>query len=57
MSKLSLLDKLSLFFDVAKESAWSILILIILIILVYIYSDTNKKTIKSKGINWLFKQV
>lgn len=53
MSKLSLLDKLSLFFDVAKESAWSILILIILIILVYIYSDTNKKTIKRNKIIYI----
>ena len=53
MSKLSLLDKLSLFFDVAKESAWSILILMILIVLVYIYSDTNRKTIKRNKIIYI----
>lgn len=46
MSKLSLLDKLALFFDVAKDSIWTILILIILLGLAYVFLETNKKTIK-----------
>lgn len=46
MSKLSFIDKLSLFFEVAKSSIWTILILLILLVLVYMFSSTNKKTIK-----------
>ena len=53
MSKLSLLDKLSLFIDVAKDSIWSVLILIILIVLVYIFSGTNKKTMKRNKIIYI----
>lgn len=53
MSKLSLLDKLSLFIDVAKDSLWSVLILIILIVLVYIFSKTDKKTMKRNKIIYI----
>lgn len=53
MSKLSLLDKLSLFFEVAGDSAWSILILIILLVLVYVFSQTTKKTIKRNKIIYI----
>lgn len=44
--KLSFIDKLGLFLEVAKDSYWSIIILIILLIIGYIFSSTNKKTIK-----------
>ena len=53
MSKLSLLDKLSLFFDVAKDSIWSVLILLVLLVLLYVFSDTNKKTIKRNKIIYI----
>ena len=53
MSKLSLLDKLSLFIDVAKDSLWSILILLILIVLVYLFSKTDKKTMKRNKIIYI----
>ena len=53
MSKLSLLDKLSLFIDVAKDSLWSVLILLILIGLVYLFSKTNKKTMKRNKIIYI----
>ncbi|MBR5370020.1 MAG: MnhB domain-containing protein [Bacilli bacterium] len=53
MSKLSLLDKLSLFIDVAKDSVWSVLILLFLIVLVYIFSGTNKKTMKRNKIIYI----
>lgn len=53
MSKLSLLEKLSLFFEVAKDSVWSILILIVLLVLIYIFMGTNKKTIKRNKIIYI----
>ena len=53
MSKLSLLDKLSLFLDVAKDSLWSVLILLMLIVLVYIFSNTTKKTMKRNKIIYI----
>ena len=53
MSKLSLLDKLSLFIDVAKDSLWSVLILLILIVLVYLFSKTDKKTMKRNKIIYI----
>lgn len=53
MSKLSLLDKLSLFIDVAKDSLWSILILIILIVLVYVFSKTDVKTMKRNKLIYI----
>ena len=53
MSKLSLLDKLSLFIDVAKDSLWSVLILLILIGLVYLFSKTDKKTMKINKIIYI----
>ena len=53
MSKLSLLDKLSLFIDVAKDSLWSILILIILIALVYLFSKTDVKTMKRNKLIYI----
>ena len=53
MSKLSLLDKLSLFIDVAKDSLWSVLILIILIVLVYLFSKTDKKTMKRNKLIYI----
>jgi hypothetical protein len=53
MSKLSLLDKLSLFIDVAKDSIWSILILLILLVLLYLFSNTTKKTIKRNKIIYI----
>ena len=53
MSKLSLLDKLSLFIDVAKDSLWSVLILLILIGLVYLFSKTDKKTMKRNKIIYI----
>ncbi len=53
MSKLSLLDKLSLFFEVAKDSVWSVLILLILLVLLYVFSNTNKKTIKRNKIIYI----
>lgn len=46
MSKLSLLDKLSLFFEVAGDSVWSIIILLILLVMLYLFTNTTKKTIK-----------
>ena len=46
MSKLSFIDKLGLFFEVAKDSYWSIIVLIILLVIGYIFSNTNRKTIK-----------
>ena len=53
MSKLSLLDKLSLFIYVAKDSLWSVLILLILIGLVYLFSKTDKKTMKRNKIIYI----
>lgn len=53
MSKLSLLDKLSLFIDVAKDSLWSVLILLILIVIVYLFSKTDKKTMKRNKIIYI----
>lgn len=53
MSKLSLLDKLSLFIDVAKDSLWSVLILLILMGLVYLFSQTDKKTMKRNKIIYI----
>ena len=53
MSKLSFLDKLSLFFEVAKDSVWSILILIILLVLAYIFLGTNKKTMKRNKLIYI----
>lgn len=53
MSKLSLLDKLSLFINVAKDSLWSILILVILIGLVYLFSKTDKKTMKRNKLIYI----
>ena len=53
MSKLSLLEKLGLFFEVAKDSVWSILILIVLLVLIYIFMGTNKKTIKRNKIIYI----
>ena len=53
MSKLSLLDKLSLFIDVAKDSLWSVLILVILIGLVLLFSKTTKKTMKRNKIIYI----
>ena len=53
MSKLSLLDKLSLFIDAAKDSLWSVLILLILIVLVYLFSKTDKKTMKRNKIIYI----
>ena len=51
--KLSLLDKLGLFFNVASESYWSILVLIILLIVGYIFSSTNKKNSKRNKIIYI----
>lgn len=53
MSKLSLLEKLGLFFEVAKDSVWTILILIVLLALIYIFMGTNKKTIKRNKIIYI----
>ena len=53
MSKLSLLDKLSLFIDVAKDSLWSVLILLILIVLVYLFSKTTNKTMKRNKLIYI----
>ena len=53
MSKLSFIDKLSLFFDVAKDSIWTVLILLILLALVYVFSKTTKKTIKRNKIIYI----
>ena len=53
MSKLSLLEKLGLFFEVAKDSVWTILILMVLLALIYIFMGTNKKTIKRNKIIYI----
>ena len=53
MSKLSLLDKLSLFIDVAKDSLWSVLILLVLLVIVYLFSKTDKKTMKRNKIIYI----
>lgn len=46
MSKLSLIDKLGLFFEVATKSYWSILILIVILIIGFIFTSTNRNNIK-----------
>ena len=46
MSKLSLIDKLKLFIEVATKSYWSLIILIIILLIGYIFTSTNKNNIK-----------
>lgn len=57
MSKLSLLDKLGLFFNVASNSYWSILILIVLLGIGFVFSSTNKKNIKRNKIIYIIFTV
>ncbi len=53
MSKLSLFDKLGIFFNVAGESYWSLIVLIILLGIGLIFSTTNKKNIKRNKIIYI----
>lgn len=46
MSKLSLLDKLKVFFEVSKSTSWIFVIVIVLIILGIVFLKTNKKNEK-----------
>ena len=46
MKRLSLLDKLKVFWDVSKSSYWFAILLIGLIIIAYIFLSTNKKNAK-----------
>jgi len=53
MSKLSFLEKLGLFFNVASNSYWSIIVLIVLIGIGLVFSNTNKKNIKRNKIIYI----
>lgn len=53
MMKLSLFDKLGLFFNVASNSYWSILILIVLLGIGILFSSKNKKKIKRNKIIYI----
>lgn len=46
MSKLSLIDKLKVFFEVSISSSLYLLVLIVLLIIGYIFLTTDKKTVK-----------
>ena len=46
MSKLSLMDKLKVFFEVSISSSLYLLVLIVLLIIGYIFLTTDKKTVK-----------
>ena len=57
MSKLSLMDKLKIFFEVSKSSSLYLIVIILLLIIGYVLLTTDKKTLKRNKTIYLIVSI